>query len=105
VRSPVTALSVRLTLFGTGEEADRLASVAVSANDRRFEPYAIKEALRRLAGNRGGDELMAELAAPPLVSGIYVIRPKRAKRRREESRRCAHECARHSFEDDVRVQP
>jgi hypothetical protein len=43
--------------------AERLAGVAISADDRRVEPLAIKAAVRRSRGNPLGERLMAELAA------------------------------------------
>ncbi len=46
--------------------AERLSGVAISADDRRMEPLAIKAAIRRLQGNTAGEKLMAELASPVL---------------------------------------
>ena len=48
---------------GEHEKAERLCGVAMSANDSRVEPFAIKAAIRRLDGKPGTD-LMAELARP-----------------------------------------
>lgn len=48
------------------QQAESLSGVAISADDRRVEPLAIKAAIRRLQGNRTGEQLMAELAAPVL---------------------------------------
>jgi len=42
--------------------AERLAGVAISADDRRVDPFAIKAAVRRSRGNLLGERLMAELA-------------------------------------------
>jgi len=47
---------------GDLDEADRLASRAMSANERRFEPLAIKAAIRRRQGNDTGVKVMARLA-------------------------------------------
>jgi hypothetical protein len=48
------------------QQAERLSGVAISADDRRVQPLAIKAAIRRIQGNRTGEQLMAELAAPVL---------------------------------------
>lgn len=56
---------------GNREEAERLAGVAISADDRRVEPLAIKAAIRRLQGNAAGESLMAELAAPVLEERLF----------------------------------
>lgn len=50
-------------LTGDLETAERWSGVAISANDRRVEPLAIKAAIRRMQGNKTGEELMARLAA------------------------------------------
>ena len=52
--------------------AERLSSVAVSANDRRPESLAIKAAIRRLNKNPGGEGLMAELALPILGEHSFL---------------------------------
>jgi hypothetical protein len=51
---------------GDLQKAERLSGVAISADDRRVEPLAIKAAICRLNGNQAGEQLMAELAAPAL---------------------------------------
>jgi hypothetical protein len=51
--------------------AERLAGVAISADDRRVEPLAIKAAIRRTQGTTQGERLMAELAAPVLEEGLF----------------------------------
>src|ERR1019366_1186500 len=61
IRSAEDALR-RNDLQGT----ERLSGVAISANDRRVEPLAIKAAIRRIQKNKTGEQLMAELAAPVL---------------------------------------
>lgn len=48
---------------GDLEAAERYCGIAISANDRRLEPLAIKAAIRRRQGNRAGEALMATLAA------------------------------------------
>ncbi|MCX6635815.1 MAG: hypothetical protein NT090_12160 [Acidobacteria bacterium] len=58
---------------GSLEEAERLAGVAISADDRRVEPLAIKAAIRRLQGNATGESLMAELAAPVLEDRLFSL--------------------------------
>jgi hypothetical protein len=58
---------------GSLEEAERLAGVAISADDRRVAPLAIKAAVRRLQGNATGESLMAELAAPVLEEGGFSL--------------------------------
>ena len=51
---------------GDLQQAERLSGVAISADDRRVEPLAIKAAICRINGNRTGEQLMAELAAQAL---------------------------------------
>ena len=51
---------------GNLSEAEHLAGVAISADDRRIEPLAIKAAIRRMQSNASGEGIMAELAAPVL---------------------------------------
>ena len=51
--------------------AERLAGIAISADDRKAEPLAIKAAIRRSLGNKLGERLMAELATPLLGSGLF----------------------------------
>jgi len=58
---------------GNVEEAERLAGVAISADDRRVEPLAIKAAIRRLQRNATGESLMAELAAPVLEERLFSL--------------------------------
>ncbi|MGD1071552.1 MAG: hypothetical protein ABSB15_15535 [Bryobacteraceae bacterium] len=48
---------------GDNPGAERLSGIAISADDNRVEPLAIKAAIRRLE-SRPGEDLMAELAAP-----------------------------------------
>lgn len=54
-------------------QAERLSGVAISADDRRVEPLAIKAAIRRLQRNEAGERLMAELAAPVLEERLFNV--------------------------------
>jgi hypothetical protein len=54
-------------------KAERLSGVAISADDRRVEPLAIKAAIRRIQGNKSGEQLMASLAAPVLEKKLFVL--------------------------------
>ena len=54
-------------------QAERLSGVAISADDRRVEPLAIKAAIRRIDKNRTGEQLMAELAAPILDERLFNL--------------------------------
>ena len=47
---------------GDYDEADRLAGIAISADDRKLEPLVIKAAVSRLQREPGGERLMATLA-------------------------------------------
>ncbi|MGA2594954.1 MAG: hypothetical protein ABSH32_34080 [Bryobacteraceae bacterium] len=58
---------------GNLEEAERLTSVATSANDKRLEPLAIKAAIRRIQGDTAGERLMAELAATALEETFNLL--------------------------------
>jgi hypothetical protein len=58
---------------GNIEEAERLSSVAISADDKRVEPLAIKAAIRRAKGKTAGERLMAELAAPVLEERLFKL--------------------------------
>lgn len=51
--------------------AERLAGVAISADDRRVAPLAIKAAIRRTQGDNLGERLMAELAGPRLTGAEF----------------------------------
>ncbi len=59
---------------GDLDAADRLASRAISADDTRFEPLAVKAAIRRRQGNETGVKVMARLArqlcSPESFSGL-----------------------------------
>ena len=52
------------------KKADRLAGVAISANDRKFESLVIKAAVDRALGDSAGERLMASIAQR-LVSITY----------------------------------
>jgi hypothetical protein len=58
---------------GNLKEAERLSGVAISADDKRVEPLAIKAAIRRAQGNSAGERLMAELAAPVLEERLFKL--------------------------------
>lgn len=47
---------------GDFKEADRLAGVAISANDRKVTPLVIKAAVDRALGDASGERLMASIA-------------------------------------------
>ncbi|MBM4047614.1 MAG: hypothetical protein FJ279_21115 [Planctomycetes bacterium] len=53
------------------EEAERLSTVALSADDRLVEPLAVKAAIRRLHKDRVGEQLMRELAADRLSETAF----------------------------------
>ena len=55
------------------QQAERLSGVAISADDRRVEPLAIKAAIRRIQRNRTGERLMAELAAPVMEERLFSL--------------------------------
>ncbi len=48
---------------GRHDEAERPCGIAISADDRRIEPLALKAAIRRTQGNATGESQMAELAS------------------------------------------
>jgi len=54
-------------------QADRFSGVAISADDRKVEPLAIKAAIHRIQGNKVGEQLMAELAAPRLEETAFNL--------------------------------
>ena len=58
---------------GDLRQAERLSGVAISADDRRVEPLAIKAAIRRIDKNKTGEQLMAELAAPVLDERSFGV--------------------------------
>ena len=58
---------------GDRHQAERFSGVAISADDRRVQPLAIKAAIRRLDKNRTGEQLMAELAAPVLDERSFNV--------------------------------
>ena len=47
---------------GEFDTADRLAGVAISADDRKLEPLVIKAVVRRVRRNAAGERLMATIA-------------------------------------------
>jgi len=58
---------------GDLQQAERLSGVAISADDRRVEPLAIEAAICRIQGNKTGEQLMAELAAPVLEERLFNL--------------------------------
>jgi hypothetical protein len=52
--------------------AERFSSIAISADDRKVEPLAIKAAIRRSNRNAAGERVMAELALPILGEKSFV---------------------------------
>jgi hypothetical protein len=54
-------------------QAECLSGVAISADDRRVQPLAIKAAIRRIDKNKTGEQLMAELAAPVLEERLFNL--------------------------------
>ena len=61
-----TSRAEAIALFQQGNfaEADRLASVTISANDRKLDALVIKAAIRRARGDTNGELLMEDLALP-----------------------------------------
>jgi hypothetical protein len=57
---------------GDIEQAERLSTIAISADGRRVEPLIIKAAIRRMQNNKAGERLMAELAAPALRENLFA---------------------------------
>lgn len=58
---------------GDLQEAERVSGIAISADDRRVEPLAIKAALCRIRGDAAGERLMAKLAAPALKDRFRLL--------------------------------
>ena len=58
------AEAIKMFQQGNLAEADRLASVAISANDRKLDALVIKAAIRRARGDTNGELLMEDLALP-----------------------------------------
>lgn len=52
-------------------QAEHLSGIAISADDRRVEPLAIKAAICRSKGDRAGERLMGELAAPRVKESLF----------------------------------
>jgi hypothetical protein len=57
---------------GEYADAERLSGTAISADDNRVEPLALKAAIRRLE-NRPGEGLMADLAATALDASRFRL--------------------------------
>jgi hypothetical protein len=56
---------------GDLERAEHLSGSAISADDRRVEPLAIKAAIRRLRGDRAGEKVMEELAGRAVGPSLF----------------------------------
>jgi len=56
---------------GNLEEADQLASRALSANDCHVEPYAIKAAINRHQGSEAAVKVMARMASKMYDSALF----------------------------------
>ena len=59
---------------GELDKADRLAGVALCANDRLLDPLAIRAAIRRRQKREGAVRVMAKLAAPRYKQDEFVAR-------------------------------
>jgi hypothetical protein len=61
--------------FREGElsQAENHSGVAISADDRRVEPLAIKAAICRMRSDRAGERLMARLATPALEERLFNL--------------------------------
>lgn len=58
---------------GDLSQAERCSGVAISADDRRVEPLAIKAAICRMRSDNSGERLMARLAAPVLEERLFNL--------------------------------
>ena len=58
---------------GDLDRAERCSGVAISADDRRVEPLAIKAAICRMRNDKSGERLMARLAAPVLEERLFNL--------------------------------
>ena len=54
-------------------QAERSSGVALSADDARVEPLAIKAAICRIRGDQSGERLMAKLAASVLEERLFNL--------------------------------
>lgn len=68
------ALERAVTAFRDGRmrEAEDAAGEAMLADDRRWEALAVKVAIRRLQGNKGGENVMRKLAAPLVNEAAFT---------------------------------
>jgi len=55
------------------KEVERFTGIAISANDRRAEPFAIRAAIRRRQGNKAGEAVMAKLAARAIGEADFAV--------------------------------
>jgi hypothetical protein len=58
---------------GDLRQAERYSGVAISADDKRVEPLAIKAAICRMRSDQSGERLMAKLAAPVLEGRLFNL--------------------------------
>jgi len=58
---------------GDVRQAERSSGVAISADDGRVEPLAIKAAICRIRSDKAGEHLMAKLAAPVLEERLFNL--------------------------------
>ena len=58
---------------GDLEAAEEFSGIAISANDRKPEPLALKAAIRRIQGNSAGERLFVGLAAPLLAERWFSL--------------------------------
>ena len=65
------AASIKMFQQGNLVEADRLASIANSANDRKVDGLVIKAAIRRTRGDINGELLMEDLALPTVDRVLF----------------------------------
>ena len=58
---------------GDLRQAERRSGVAISADDKRVEPLAIKAAICRMRSDPSGERLMSKLAAPVLEERLFSL--------------------------------
>ena len=56
---------------GSFDEADRLAGIAISADDRLVEPLVIMAAIQRAKQDKGGEQLMASLVPSTVTENSF----------------------------------
>ena len=65
------ALAKAALARGNFDEAQRLAGIAICANDRCIDPLAIRAVICRIEKNPAGERLMAEMAHPALTPEAF----------------------------------